>query len=157
MIRRTGFSLIEMVCIMVATGMLLTLSAKLLSKTFEAHRDSLLHLQRMRSIELFVDRWRDDVQSSQSVTPGADLRITAADNTEIVYSIVNQSVVRTRRQNGQDIGQDQWQLPSQCTVTWHIDEQGRKPLLIGKLEFSGDVLTFDPVNLISRVGIGGSR
>jgi len=157
MMRRSGFTLVELVGVVGAVSMLLTLSALLLNKTFDAHRASLLHLQRMRSIELFVERWRDDVQSATNVIPGTELRIAKADNLEIVYSIINQSMVRTRRQDGQDIGHDHWQLPSRCTATWQIDDQGRIPVLLGNLEFSGDPIDFDSVALLSRIGIGGSK
>ena len=161
MMRRGGFTLVEAVGVVGAIGIILTLSALLLNKTFDAHRASLLHLQRMRSLELFVDRWRDDVQSSTSVKPIADrsaeLRLLKADNMEIVYSIINQSVVRIRRQDGQDIGHDHWQLPSKCSVTWQIEDQGQIPLLVGKLEFSGEPMEFDSVALVSRIGIGGSE
>jgi hypothetical protein len=157
MMRRSGYSLVEAVGVIGAIGMLLTLSALLLNKTFDAHRGSLLHLQRMRSIELFADRWREDVQSSTGVTPGAELRIAKADNTEIVYSIIKQSVVRTRRQDGQDVGHDHWQLPSKFTVDWQIEDQGQIPLLVGKLEFSGDPVAFDPITLVSRIGSGGGK
>ena len=155
--RRSGFSLIEAVGVILAIGMLLTLSALLLNKTFEAHRLSLVHLQRMRSLELFVERWRDDVQTSTSVTPGVELRIAKADNTEVVYSTINQSVVRTRRQDGQDLGQDHWQLPSKFNVTWQVEDQGRMPLLVGKLEFSGDPVAFEPIALVSRIGVGENK
>ncbi len=155
--RRHGFTLVEVIGVVGATVMLLTLSALLLGKTFDVHRASLLHLQRKRSLEQFVERWRDDVQSGTKVTPGAELQITKVDNLEIVYSIINQSIVRTRRQDGQDIGHDHWQLPSQCSITWHIDDQGRVPLLVGKLEFNGDPIEFDDVSLVSRIGIGASK
>ena len=157
MMRRGGFTLVEAVGVIGATGLLLTLSALLLNKTFDAHRASLLHLQRMRSLQLFVERWRDDVQSATNVIPGTELQISKADNLEIVYSIINQSIVRTRRQDGQDIGHDHWQLPSRCTAAWQVDDQGRIPLLVGKLEFSDDPIEFDTVTLISRIGIGGNQ
>ncbi len=157
MMRRSGFTLVETVGFVVATGTLLTLSALLLNQAFDAHRASLSHLQRMQSLELFVDRWRDDVQSCSKVTPGAELLITKTDNFDIVYSIINQSMVRTRRQDGKDIGHDHWQLPSQGSVTWHIDDQGRIPLLICTLEFSGDPIAFDDLTLVSRIGTGGSK
>lgn len=155
--RRSGFTLVEAAGVIGAIGTLLTLSAVLLNKTFDAHRASLLHLQRMRSLELFVERWREDVQSSNHVTPDGDLRISKADNSEITYSIINQSIVRTRRRDGQDIGHDHWQLPSKFSVDWQIEDQGRMPLLVGKIVFSGDPIEFDPITLVSRIGIGGNR
>ena len=156
MMQRRGFTLIEMVGVIGATGMLLTLSALLLHKAFDAHRATLSHLQQVRSLALFVERWRSDVQAAKQVTPGEELRIEKAENREIVYSIINQSVVRTRRQDGEAIGQDHWQLPSKCTATWKIDDRGRIPLLIGKLEFSGDPVEFDEVTFVARIGLGGN-
>lgn len=155
--RRGGFTLVEMVGVMSVIGMLLTLSALLLNKAFDAHSASLTHLQRMRSLELFVERWRDDVRSATQVTPGSELRITKAGNLEVIYSINNQSMVRTRRQDGQDIGHDHWQLPSQFTATWQVDDQARNPLLVGKLAFNGDPIEFDAVTLVARIGRGGSK
>ena len=148
--RRNGFTLLEAVGVIGAIGLLLTLSAMLLAKTFDAHRAALTHLQRMRSLELFVDRWRIDVQSATRVTLGPELRLSQVENWEIVYSVINQSIVRTRRQAGQDIGHDHWQLPSRCTATWQLEDQGRVPLLVGKLEFNGDPTEFADVALVAR-------
>lgn len=155
--RRNGFTLVEAVGVIGIIGILLTLSAFLLNKTFAAHRAALTHVQRMRSLGQFVDRWRDDLQTATQVTLGPELRITQVKNREIVYSVINQSVVRTRRREGQDIGHDHWQLPSRCTATWKMEDQGRVPLLIGQLEFDGDPVEFADVALVARVGIGGSK
>jgi type II secretory pathway component PulJ len=155
--RRSGYSLVEAVGVIGAIGMLSTLSALMLNKTFDAHRSTLTHLQRMRSLELFVERWRDDLQTATQVTSGAELRITKSENLEVVYSIVNQSMVRTRRQDGQDVGHDHWQLPSQCTATWLVEDHGRIPLLLGKLEFNGTPIEFDDVTLVARIGRGESK
>ena len=155
--RRNGFTLLEAVGVIGAIGLLLTLSAMLLAKTFDAHRAALTHLQRMRSLELFVDRWRIDVQSATQVTLGPELRLSQVENWEIVYSVINQSIVRTRRQAGQDIGHDHWQLPSRCTATWQLEDQGRVPLLVGKLEFNGDPIEFADVALVARIVNGVSQ
>ncbi len=149
-------TLAETVGVIGAVSTLLTLSAILLHKTFAVHRDSLIHLQKMRNLELFVDRWRSDVHSSTRVTPGENLQLTIAENIEVIYSVNNHSIVRTRRQNGESIGHDQWQLPSQVKLQWEVDERGSVPLLIGNFEFVGEQ-TFEPISLVSRIGVEGRQ
>lgn len=153
--RRSGTTLVEALGVVSATLALLTLAALLLGKTFDAHRDSLLHLQRMRSLDLFVERLREDVQSCSKLTTGPELVIAKSDNSEIVYSIVNQSIVRTRRQEGQDIGLDHWQLPAKCKATWNVNDSGRISLLEGQLQFEDETVKFETITLVSRMNIGG--
>lgn len=156
--RSRGYTLVESVGVISTIGVLLTLSVLLLHKTYDSHYAALMHLQRTRSLDQFIERWRDDIQSATHVTPeptSAELRIAKADQ-EVVYSIEGQIVVRTRRRDGKEIEQDRWQLPSQCTASWKIDDQGHIPLLVGKLKFDGDEIEFDDVELVTRIGREGN-
>jgi len=147
--RRAGFTLVEMVGVTFAIGMLLTLSAKVMHQAFSAHRVSLDHLQQMRSIEQFVERWRSDVQSAKEIKPEGESLIVLSERAEFIYSAKDQLVTRTRRQAGQDVGRDQWRLPGRCTLAWVVDESGQMPLVIGKLRFTGE-------SGVSETGLGES-
>jgi capsid protein len=154
--RRSGFTLVEAVGVVSAIGMLLTLSVALLNQTLAAHRAALSHLQRVHSLEQWVERLRDDVHAATQVAQGVELLIKQADNRAITYAFAERSVVRTRRQAGEIIGQDRWQLPSPCTATWQIEDQGRVPLLVVKLVFGEALGDFEDIQIAARVGSGGA-
>ncbi len=136
--KRAGFTLIEMVGVTIVVGMLLILSASLVHQTFAAHRDSLGHLRRMHLLERFIERWRTDVHAANEVKLEDDSLIVVRDDSELVYAVDGQMVTRTLRRAAQDIGRDQWQLPSACSVSWSLDDSGAVQLLRGRLEFDHD-------------------
>ena len=133
--KRHGFTLVELLGVVIAVGMLLTLSAKVLHQAFSAHRESLSHLQRIHSIDRFAGRWREDVQSANEAKPIGESLVLMRGDVEYVYAIKDQLVIRTRRQSGQDVGVEQWRLPARCTAAWVIDESGKVPLVVGTLRF----------------------
>ncbi len=151
--RRGGFTLVELAGVIIAVGMLLTLSVSLLNQTLAAHRSSLTHLRHIRSLENFVERWREDVQSATEVTTSSNLLVIRSEGSEVTYEFKDQSLIRVRKLTDEEPGQDRWPLPSTGKVNWEVDSSGIQQVLIGKLEFRGDPIEFDDVEFVSRVAV----
>lgn len=151
--RRGAFTLVELVSVILAVGMLLVLSASLLHNTLAANRSALDHLRRIRSVEKFMGRLRVDAQRATEVIAEDNRLIVRTKDSELVYEMKGRKMTRSRSSNGEVVGSDEWQLPSAGKVTWEVDRSGAIGLLRGKIEFTGEPVEFGGVEVVSRIGM----
>ena len=154
---RTAITLVEVVGSLTIIASILTTSAILMNQAFGTHRSTLAHLQKMRSLEQFVDRWRTDVQTCQSLVLGDELRITLDEARQVRYAVLDNTVSRIVEIDSQESGSEVWTLPNTCSLTWQVDDSGQQRLLLGALAFSEAVgsksIQMEPVELIARIGV----
>ncbi len=155
---RSGMTLIEVVGMLTLIGTLLSTSTIVINRSFNAHRSALTHLRKMHSLEQFVQRWRYDIHACQHVSIDDQLELITSDHRRIQYAAKDYLVTRIQFDGDSAIGQETWELPNHCQLTWQLKDSGAQQLLIGELSFDNtsvakNSIALEPLALIARVGI----
>ncbi len=155
---RSGMTLIEVVGMLTLIGTLLSTSTIVINRSFNAHRSALAHLRKMHSMEQLVQRWRNDIHACQHVSIDDQLELTTSDHRRILYAAKDNLVTRIQFTGDTAIGQETWELPNRCQLTWQLKDSGEQQLLIGELSFDNtsvakNSISLEPLALVARVGI----
>lgn len=129
--RRGGWALIELVQLVVISGLLASLCAVLLGNAFRLHHTIVAGYRELASMDRFVDRWRADIQGATAIetTAGvadsgsADIEELALTNPGgiVRYRGVDTSIIRERIRDGQTLGIDTWDLPAGSRLTFRLE------------------------------------
>lgn len=133
--RRGGFTLIQLVALMFVVASLMSLSAVVLSKAYQVHSSSLMHLKNARCLQQASDRYRRDLHRAIRVSGERELKVQHSDANSVVYRTETDELIREAFSNGQRIGEERWQLQRPFEIAISIDRNGELDLCRLTIEF----------------------
>lgn len=150
---RTGFGLLHTVLLMVVLGLLMSLTAIVLGKSFQTYQATLTHFQTVHRLRRASDRWRSDVHRADSVEVDGDLlRLNLPIRGEVVYRLDEGDLERSFGSDDRSDGNgtlgpatQKWKMPATTQISWELrdaeGEEQRFPLLVATLIFAPESKT----------------
>ena len=150
---RRGMSLIEVVQMLTIVGLLTSLSMTVLATSFRVHRSVLQRYRELESVERFARIWRQDLQAATAVrlTPtgvdgstkarGQRLELVRAvgdqSSVQIVYTVENGSIVRTKTEVEETLPEQRWELPAEGQLWFStLPTITERVAIVAELEFA---------------------
>jgi hypothetical protein len=121
--RRRGVSLSELLVVMTACTVVMTITSQLICRVMQIQIQSRAQADTERNAIRLSTRFRSDVHQAKSTTTGAAdadsgvlLRLTLADEREVQYSRRQGKVFRQESGTGKPIGREEFEFPASCDV-----------------------------------------
>lgn len=172
---RLGLGLLHTVLLIAVMGMLMSLTAIVLGKSFQTYQTTLTHYQTIHLLQQASDRLRSDVHQASTVEiDGGRLRLNLLSRGDVVYALNEGQLERSVEQDsGSPAAKQAWKMPTSTQIDWELQEAGgndqRYPVLIARLSFrvnaessdessasrviSTDSLALDEITWLARVGV----
>lgn len=147
---RAAFALIEVVSLVVTVGLILSLSATALHHAFAAHHASLQHFRYVQTLQLFVNRLRDDCHASRTAALDAGLKLTQHDGRVVQYAFEELNCTRVVTESGSRLATEQWEFPPGAELRWQIDRSESTPLAIAEIHFDEAAFAMQPIRCLAR-------
>lgn len=143
-VRRAGYSLIELLVVLTLLGFVLGAVTVSLHGFQRAQFKAREEFDRRSAIDQFVERFRTDAHSARSaeiVSGGNEtgrtlLRFVQTDSSSVEYSLLGQSLLRTRFEGGSPVQQDSFALESDSETRFDIDSSDQGTLVTVWLSLS---------------------
>lgn len=153
---RAGITLLQAVGMMVTTGALMSLSATVLSRAFQAHTQAIEHMQVIQRLQQLRERLVRDVRSANRahLEEGfIELSSQAGDRADrnVRYEADGNLIRRIQAENG---GSEEWTLPSPCRAVWSHEDTGRGGLVHLSLRFDDSDPLVAPISWSIRLQNG---
>jgi hypothetical protein len=122
--RRRGISILELLVIMSASTVVLTLSCLLIIRAMRAQMDSRAHCDVERSALRLAQQFRDDVHQAQNAETNEDageggvfLRLGVRDGKQVEYSRTRDTVLRLTSADGNQGWREEFAFPATCEIS----------------------------------------
>ncbi len=136
--RRHGIALVETVAIIGIIGTVLSLSAVLLNRAFNTHKDALQAFRRIDQLNFWNERLRSDAHQAIEATVAEGLTLVRQDDRQVLYFAHENRLVRTVKFAEQIESRETLDGHMLHGVRWSIDEQGKGLLLSAEIEFGAE-------------------
>ncbi|MCA9131615.1 MAG: hypothetical protein KDA45_00600 [Planctomycetales bacterium] len=153
--RRPGYGLIETVAIISFVGMLLSLSAVILHRSYRVHQRTLVAFRHWEQLRVWTDRFRADGHAAAACQIDADahgVSLTREDGTQVRYTWRDATLVRSFIAEKPPGNEERWAGPALALARWTLDDSGRQPLLMAELEFDSEGSPWEPLVWNTRLG-----
>ena len=134
-LRRSGFSLMDALAMMLLIGLLMSLSAVVLNRALVAHSHTLSSFYQMQNLQSAADSFLADSHSAVGIEISESLKLKLSRGRHIDYSVKSGLLIRTRSHDGTVEGIEQWSLPEGAHATWSVQYRGHIPLVSCQLRF----------------------
>ena len=120
--RRNGSTLIELVLSMSAGSAVMLLAISLVHQTMILTERSRHRSDSSRTLDQLAQNFRRDVHLATDLKIDAEgtLNLIGADDSQITYVVQNNSVVRLRKHNSDENGQERYQLAEDASAIFQV-------------------------------------
>ncbi len=141
---RRGYGLADTLIMMFFIGVLTSMSAIVLNRSFRAQSLALQRIQHTRDLDQAYQRLRTDVRQADAQIQGNTLALQLADRS-IRYLVEEERLIR-RSKSADDDGVESWQLSGLIGVQWEVEDSEQCALLYCRLEFSPSGTTAETID-----------
>ena len=147
--RRSGFTLVDTVTMVIAVSALLSLATVVLHRSFMAHRQALTELRIIQNLRLIGDRFRNDAATADRYRVDLSLEFEYQDQRRVSYEVVDGELRRSCWSDEVLVGRDEWKLQVACEPSFVVEKRDRASLIIFRLD-SQDEARMPSIEWIAR-------
>ncbi len=150
---RQGFSLIELISILIVIGFILMFSARLLFQAYQTHQHGVELLNHGHQLQNLATRFRSDCHDATSAVDEDDgLSLKAADESTIRYWQQGKAIVREVQVEHKVIATNRWLFSSDLKFNADVDHSQSLSLAHLSLVFANTETGLDTVFWKTRIG-----
>jgi hypothetical protein len=149
--RRSGFTLVGVVTMIITVSFLLSLASTILYRSFAAHRDALEQVRNMQQLQHIAKCFHRDAHSAIDCEAGEQFVFNLTDDRTAHYEVADEGVRRTLRISDQVAGQEMWKLPVPCRATWSIEDTSRPTIKLSLM--STDEAVLPSLEWVARLSV----